>query len=272
MNSTLRKFGMAFLPTTFVMVVLSLTTARAQDDYFKHHAWPDYKQNQKFPSPPLPSESPRLYASDTHLDTAAFTLYPSDLTGVFAGDAVWIDYDNDGDLDVFVAGWDGTQVVTKIYRNDDGEFTDINAELVGISPERGVAWDDFDNDGDIDLAITGGLDTTGLQPVAKIYRNDDGNFVDINAPIMPLLGGVTTWIDYNLDGKLDLLIAGSPDKGSSFYTKLYRNNGDDDDSTFTDSGIYFPGVWGASVDWADYDNDGDPDLLLTGYGSWGVTS
>ncbi len=217
--------------------------------------------------PVLPPPPKHLFTTTTHLDTAAFTPYPADFENVFAGDAIWIDIDNDGDLDVMVGGWNDSAYVTKIYRNDNGTFTDIHADLAQLGTERGVAFGDFDNDGDYDLAITGTVDTTGFTPASKIYRNDNGVFVDINAPIMQLYGGVATWVDYNLDGKLDLLISGSPDRGSTFYTKLYRN----DDSTFTDSGLDFPGVWGASVDWGDYDNDGDPDLLLTGYGTWGVT-
>ncbi|HTK82221.1 MAG TPA: FG-GAP-like repeat-containing protein, partial [Bacteroidota bacterium] len=209
----------------------------------------------------------KLFTTQTHSDTSTFTLYPADLPGVFIGDAVFIDFDNDGDLDILISGYDGSEPITRIYRNDNGTFTDIQAGLPGVISEHGVSWGDYDNDGDYDLAISGITDTLGQYPITKIFRNDNGTFVDIHANLPLVLGGVTSWIDDNLDGKLDLLIAGSPDNGSTFITKLYRNN----DSTFTDSGIFFPGVWGASVDWGDYDNDGDPDLLLFGYGTWGVT-
>ncbi len=239
---------------------------KAEEDFYKHHPWPELMKPAGLAPP---SRQPaRLFTTQTHLDTASFSQYPADLTGVIVGNAQWIDYDNDGQLDIIVSGYDGSKPVTKIDHNDQGTFTDIGAAIPGIITERGIAWGDYDNDGDYDLAITGSLDSAGTMPVSKIFRNDNGTFVDINAPLMPLLGGVAKWVDYNLDGRLDLLIAGSPDRGSTFYTKLYRN----DDSTFTDSGIFFPGVWSASVDWADYDNDGYPDLLLTGYGSWGVTS
>src|SRR5207253_3160431 len=144
------------------------------------------------------------------------------------------------DLDVIVTGWDGEEPITRIYRNDGGTFTDIHAGLPGVISARGVAWGDFDNDGDYDLAITGSLDTLNAHMLSKVFRNDNGTFVDIQAPIQPVIGGVATWVDYNLDGRLDLMIAGSPDNGSTFSTKLYRN----DDSTFADCGIYFPGVWG----------------------------
>jgi hypothetical protein len=209
-----------------------------------------------------------LQSTNVYQDTTTFTLSSVLLPGVWAGDAIWVDYDNDEDLDVIVSGWNDTTYITRIYRNDKGVFNDINATIVGIGTEDGVAWGDYDNDGDLDLAIAGRLDTPELQPVSKIYRNDGGIFTDIGADLMPLNGGSVTWIDYDMDGKLDLLICGSPDVGNTFYTKLYHN----DDTGFTPVNQYLPGVWGSSIAWADYDGDGDPDLLLTGYGDYGTTT
>ncbi len=251
------------------LLFISIIHVQAQPNkFFRNQPYLQYLKS--LPPPPSGRIAPtkQLFTTKTHLDSAAFTPFAADFDGVLAGDAVWIDYDNDGDLDVMVSGWTGADVVTKIYRNDEGTFVDIHADIIQTGTEHGVAWGDFDNDGDFDLLITGGLDSTGLNPISKIFRNDNGTFFDIHALLMPLLGGVATWVDFDLDGKLDVLISGSPDKGNSFYTKLYRN----DDSTFAETGIYFPGVWGASADWGDYDNDGDPDLLLTGYGNWGVTT
>ncbi|MBA4311632.1 MAG: hypothetical protein C0417_03275 [Chlorobiaceae bacterium] len=214
------------------------------------------------------SPAPNLFSSNTHLDTVMFTLYPAQLEGVICGDAVWIDYDNDNDLDIMVTGWNDSITVTKIYRNDNGVFTDINVDIPGIISERGVSWEDYDNDGDFDLAITGRADSAATIPVSKIYRNDNGTFVDINAPIIQLMGGSITWIDFNGDGKLDLLVTGARRYDAEFFSKLYQNTGDG----FIEVPIYLPGVWGSSAAWGDYDNDSDPDLLLTGYGDYGVTT
>ncbi len=257
----------AFLTLTPILVLIGVTAASAQEDFFKRHPWPRLSK-QPAVGMERPSRDIPLRVSNLHADTAEFTPYDTDLLGVIIGNAQWIDFDNDADLDIFVSGYDGSAPLSKMYRNTDGTFQETDIGIPPVITERGVAWGDYDNDGDFDLAMTGTLDSAGTMPVSKIFRNDGNTFVDINAGLQAVLGGVTTWVDYNLDGRLDLLIAGSPDRGSSFVTKLYRN----DDTAFTESGIYFPGVWGASVDWGDYDNDGDPDLLLTGYGDWGMTS
>jgi hypothetical protein len=209
-----------------------------------------------------------LFTQEIFQDTSTFTPVDAPFTGLIASDAVWIDYDNDGDLDVIISGWTDSNYVSKIYRNDSGTFVDIFASIIQLGSERGISWGDYDNDGDFDLAISGRIDVGGDQPVTKIYRNDDGVFTDINAPLMALNGGSVSWVDYNSDGRLDLLICGSPDGGSTFYTRLYRN----DDTTFTDVNAGFPGVWGDANGWGDFDNDGDPDLLVIGYGDLGVTT
>ncbi len=242
--------------------------AHAQGDFFKQHPWPVTNKISKGNMAPQQSSSrPRLFSKSTHLDTTTFSKYPAELTGLRAGTAKWIDFDNDGHLDIIVSGTNETVPVTKIYRNVNGVFTDIHADIPGIIAS-GLDWGDYDNDGDFDLAITGSLDSAVTMRVTKIFRNDNGVFVDIHAPLLGLFGGSTRWVDYDLDGKLDLFVCGSSDQGSTFYTKLYHN----EDSVFVESPIELPGVWGSSVDWGDYDNDGYPDLLLTGYGTWGVTS
>ncbi len=70
----------------------------------------------------------------------------------------WGDYDNDGDLDILIAGntllgnTPGGLIVTKIYNNNNGVFTDINAGLPGVT-KGSVSWGDYDNDGDLDILL-----------------------------------------------------------------------------------------------------------------------
>jgi hypothetical protein len=87
------------------------------------------------------------------------------------------DYDQDGDPDLAITGYDQGGV-TSIFRNDDGVFTDIHANLA-IVGEACMAWGDYDNDGDLDLALMGVADE--WQPTTRIYRNDAGVFTDIEA-------------------------------------------------------------------------------------------
>jgi predicted nucleotidyltransferase len=109
------------------------------------------------------------------------------LTGFSNGSAAWGDYDSDGDLDILLAGVsNATITAAKIYQNDgDGIFTNIGAQLPDID-WGSAAWGDYDNDGDLDILLTG---FSGVTRVAKIYRNDGPGagsgwvFTDINAPL-----------------------------------------------------------------------------------------
>ncbi|MEM7112317.1 MAG: FG-GAP-like repeat-containing protein [Chloroflexota bacterium] len=182
--------------------------------------------------------------------------------------AAWGDYDNDGDLDILLAGGDlaGFDAMTKLYRNDDGTFVDsgtVDDALVGVS-NGSVAWGDYDNDGDLDILITG--IGNGFQDHSKLYRNDAGVFVDSGAADDALLGvsyGQGAWGDYDNDGDLDILLTGFQLLASTEIAKLYRN----DAGIFVDSGAaddVMNNIAANSAAWGDYDNDGDLDILLTG--------
>jgi uncharacterized membrane protein YeaQ/YmgE (transglycosylase-associated protein family) len=141
-----------------------------------------------------------------------------------------------------------------IYRNNSGLFTDINAGLTGVSSSS-VAWGDYDNDGDLDILISG---YTGKTYISRIYRNDKGVFTDINAGLTGVSSSSVAWGDYDNDGDLDFLLTGSSSSGT--ISKIYRN----DSGVFTDVNAGLTGVSSSSVEWGDYDNDGDLDILLTG--------
>ncbi|RLT40928.1 MAG: DUF11 domain-containing protein, partial [Chloroflexi bacterium] len=169
----------------------------------------------------------------------------------------WADYDGDGDLDLLIAGINSSDApVTRLYRNDSGSFTEINAGLMNLL-STSAAWADFDGDGDPDLLLTG--QDSSFKPQSKLYRNDNGAFVDVETPFVKVSNGAVAWADYDGDGDLDVVITGSTDGGSK-SSILYRN----DNGTFVDSGVDLIGVDFSSVAWADYDGDGYPDLLLMG--------
>jgi hypothetical protein len=195
------------------------------------------------------------------------TVVNGNFVNVFAGSVVWGDYDGDGDLDLLVTGITSAsatgQAVTRLYRNDAGTFTSVPHPFPN-SYLGGVAWGDYDNDGDLDLAMAGALTGGGL--TAAIWRNEGGTFTDIDAGLPAADLGFAVWGDYDGDGDLDLLYGGNSVEG--WITRLYRN----DAGHFVDANAGLLGVLWASAAWGDYDNDGDLDAMIIGYDAVAQTS
>jgi hypothetical protein len=147
-------------------------------------------------------------------DSLAWVAQTIPVPGVVAGNAIWFDYDNDGRLDILMAGMSAQGPVSGLYRNDGtAGFVNVHANFCALVSERGLAWGDFNNDGNYDFAIEGRIDTSGYQAVSRIYRNDSGTFTDIHATILDLNGGSVNWVDYDNDGHLDLSVTGSRSLG-----------------------------------------------------------
>jgi len=205
------------------------------------------------------------YFSSAFSAEQSFTILPTfteqtgiSLTDVGYGSIAWGDYDNDGYLDILLTGLCGDNF-SKIYKNNGNntftEQTDIVLTEVGNSS---VAWGDYDNDGDLDILLTGYNDIGGS--ISKIYKNNgDNSFTE--QPEITLSGiahGTAAWGDYDNDGDLDILLSGNP------TSKIYKNNGN---NSFTEqTEISLARVIFGSAAWGDYDNDGDLDILLTGQG------
>jgi hypothetical protein len=207
----------------------------------------------------------------------------------------WIDYDQNGLLDLYLVNGTATRVYTPqqptrgaLYRNNgDGGFTDVTAKA-GVGAEglfgMGVAVGDYDNDGFPDLLVL------GYGRCILYHNNGDGTFTDVTARAGVQNSGLwassAAWFDYDNDGKLDLIIANyvdwSPER--NFYCgdrgpgmrsychpddfhgqppTLYHNNGD---GSFTDvsksSGVGLKGGNGLGVVTFDYDNDGWQDIFI----------
>jgi len=195
----------------------------------------------------------KLYRNDAGI----FTDISAGLLGVESSAVAWGDYDNDGDLDILLAGQSATSTYnTKLYRNDSGSFVEVTTSLTPVlSPA--LAWGDYDDDGDLDILLTG-LPST-LPMISKVYRNDAGSFTDINAGLRGLSAGSAVWGDYDNDGDLDIALSGTW-QSFEYESKVYRNDG----GTFVDISADLAGVFRSSIAWGDYDADGDLDILLSG--------
>ncbi|HAS45647.1 MAG TPA: VCBS repeat-containing protein [Microscillaceae bacterium] len=193
-----------------------------------------------------------------------FKEMPQSLGGVYASTVVWGDYDNDGDLDLLMAGHMKNQKrETLVFRNDNGKLVRIDAKLQGIS--RGTAaWGDYDNDGDLDILVSGRYHPNKKLSKCIIYQNNNGVFTDIKANLTGISRGSSAWGDYDNDGDLDLLMSGLANNGKRI-TKLYKNN----NGRFVDTRANLIQVSRSSLAWGDYDNDGDLDILIMGFDNAG---
>ena len=201
-----------------------------------------------------------IYRNDGPDQASGWIFSPigAQLTDIWQGAGLWGDFDNDSDLDILLYGvYASGLYTTKIYRNDDTNFVDINAGLTGIFNGCG-AWGDYDSDGDLDILLSG--DKGLFEPISKIYRNDgSGIFTDINANIDGIRSGSCSWGDYDNDGDLDLIVLGT-DTFNVTITKIYEN----DNYTFPGTAISLTGFYWSAATWGDYDNDLDLDILITG--------
>ncbi|PCJ65342.1 MAG: hypothetical protein COA58_10815 [Bacteroidetes bacterium] len=177
------------------------------------------------------------------------------------GSVEFADINNDGDLDVLVSGWNGTNSITKLYTNNGkGYYTIVENTPMDTLSYASNAFADIDGDGDQDLLITG---WNGTNRVSKLFENDGtGSFTVVSeTPFNGVSVGKVVFVDIDGDNDLDVLIAGYD--GISDTTSLYINNGT---GGFTVSNTtQLPGVEYGDIAFADIDGDNDQDLMITGW-------
>lgn len=148
----------------------------------------------------------------------------------------WGDFDGDGYLDLWATNH---KHKPSLYRNNgDGTFTDIIDQVWDAYPfadTHGVAWADFDNDGDQDLIVLcgsgGGINQSNQTHYNHFYVNENGKLIERATEFgidMPLLRGrAPLWFDWNVDGILDLVVTGrtrTDRSGSLVRSTLYAQD------------------------------------------------
>ncbi|HEU4934780.1 MAG TPA: CRTAC1 family protein [Pyrinomonadaceae bacterium] len=271
----------------------------------RSYATPDLPKNPPAPGPQ--ARSPLTFAdvsaqSGINFRHAASKTSLKYLPETMGGGVAIFDYDNDGRMDLFFTNGaalkepmpkeelpDKSQPKywNRLYQQKpDGTFTDMTerAGLKGVGYSMGVAAADYDNDGHVDLFVSG-------YKGDYLYRNNgNGSFSDVTSKLPNIPKGWSTsagWFDYDRDGRLDLFIArymewdfengstfcGGPTAGLRAYCHPDNFKGAANvllhqraDGTFEDvsksSGIADPSGKGLGVAFADFDNDGWTDVFV----------
>lgn len=199
-----------------------------------------------------------LFQNDGGGNFTALTSTPPTISAGESNDANWVDYDGDGDLDLFVANQLNQN--NFLFQNNNGTFVQINTGIIvnDGGESYGSVWGDYDNDGDLDLYVCNAVWQANF-----LYRNDGGgNFTKITS------GSIVTdafnsygasWIDYDNDGDIDLFVTNIGGQNNC----LYRNEGNSIFTRIFSGSIVNDGGHSRSCNWADIDNDGDLDCYVT---------
>jgi enediyne biosynthesis protein E4 len=181
----------------------------------------------------------------------------------------WGDYDNDGDLDVFLGTRFNLNMCApgpnQFYRNNgDGNFTKLTADDAGdIAGDQTRCslglWLDYDRDGDLDFFLNGPYGP-------RLYRNNgNGEFAGVEAMgFTDAPGNVALAAgDYDNDGWIDLFLGhGIAVPANPMMATLLHNDGN---GAFSDVGIAWRRGTEQAASWCDYDADGDLDLAVGSY-------
>ncbi|HVO73608.1 MAG TPA: FG-GAP-like repeat-containing protein [Ignavibacteriaceae bacterium] len=182
------------------------------------------------------------------------------------GDFDFADYDNDGDKDLIIIGQiqkvdTVTSLKVELYNNNSGKFEkapfELSLEQKYLS-DGSIAWVDFNHDGSADFVFS---ETDFDKPGTQFYRNNSGNFTLAPENTLPFGPAELEWYDFNNDGYKDLAIAGT----STFNTnsiKIFKNeNGTLSEYSTLAILDYQSGIH----KWADFNSDGQMDIIKTGY-------
>ncbi len=166
------------------------------------------------------------------------------------------DYDGDGDLDVLLTGArsQDAQPITRLYRNDGihgSSQTEVafgNAATMEGVWQGAVTWGDYDNDGDLDLAVAGLL-ATG-DPSTMVYTFESRDSLTVTSLALPgVWSSDLEWGDYDNDGDLDLAVCGR--NGSDAPVLVIHENLLEEGLGFSVQSSELGGVMDCTLEWGD---------------------
>ncbi|HZH69794.1 MAG TPA: FG-GAP-like repeat-containing protein [Flavobacteriaceae bacterium] len=180
--------------------------------------------------------------------------------------ANFVDVNGDGWDDIFFTNGPASGQNNMLYiNNGDGTFTTVTDDDIVLDNDRsdGASFADVDNDGDLDaVVVTYGRNGTGKKNY--FYRNngdDTFEYEPSNAIGIPLTySEMANWIDLNNDQLLDAYITNSVVSTRNLY---FANQGDGSFEAVTGLSITNETLASRSINWIDYDGDGDSDLFIT---------
>jgi hypothetical protein len=193
----------------------------------------------------------------------SFRLFNADLVGVWQSGSSIADVNGDGNPDILLAGADSTLTPTAAlyFGNGDGSFSKAQIDPRGVFVKSSTSIEDVNGDGHPDLFLTG--DDVHNAPLQELFLGDGtGSFTKAETDLEGGEGGQSSFADFNEDGKPDLLITGR-EGGYLLDSRVYLGNGD---GTFSKIDTDLPGNELGSHSIGDVNEDGIPDLLLTGAG------
>ncbi len=182
------------------------------------------------------------------------------------------DEDGDGDPDLLIgsggneSNGDRANFIVRFYKNDGhGNFSRDSSFPAAIGNLSTIEAEDYDKDGDVDVflgarAVPGNY---GLPPKSYLFKNDNGNWIEVAPASLGNVGMVTdaTWADVDLDGDKDLVIV-----GDWMAIQIFKNQ-----NGYIENNVTIPNSkgWWNRIEAVDLDKDGDIDFVL---GNWGLNT
>jgi hypothetical protein len=206
------------------------------------------------------------FVADIYLNDGNANFTPSGntaFTPVKFASVAFIDVENDGDADIIISGVQSNDVsLTALYLNDGaGNYSlDPNTNFEQLSADD-VDVADTDNDGDIDILMSGANDANNVRTI--LYVNDgNGLFTELSTGMQDTFAGTNAIADLDNDGDQDILIIGSQDGGlPNIFNIVYENIGDN----VFEPAITLGGEYIAACIVDDFNGDGQSDIIIQGF-------